>query len=75
MGEFIKSGIALVAMGFLLSCAARAQEATQIECTDRDGQILYTGPYIEENEIDYIVPMDDGTRAVVRKGVCRKVEA
>ena len=75
MGECINVGIALVAMCFLLGCVARSQEATQIECTDRDGQILYAGPYIEENEIDYIVPMDDGRLAVVRKGVCRKVQA
>jgi hypothetical protein len=75
MSECIKIGIPLVAMCLLPGCAARSQEATQIECTDRDGQILYAGPYIEENEIDYIVQMDDGTRAVVRKGICRKVQA
>ncbi|HEX9137169.1 MAG TPA: hypothetical protein VF905_09540 [Nitrospirota bacterium] len=75
MGECIKVSIALVAMCFLFGCTARSQEATQIECTDRDGQILYTGPYIEENEIDYIVEMDDGALAVVRKELCRKVQA
>ena len=75
MGECIKVCIALVAMCFLFGCTARSQEAGQIVCTDRDGQILYSGPYIEENEINYIVEMDDGSLAVVRKDVCRKMQA
>ncbi len=75
MGECIKVSIALVAMCFLFGCTARSQEATQIVCTDLDGQIFYSGPYIEENEINYIVEMDDGSLAVVRKDVCRKMQA
>ena len=74
MGEFIKVGIALVAMAFLFGCAARLQETTQIECTGRDGQILYAGHYIEENLSEYIVQVDDWTQAVYPRGACRKVQ-
>jgi hypothetical protein len=75
MGEFIKVGIALGSMCFLLGCAARLQETTQIKCTGRDGQILYAGPYNEENLSEYIVQVDDWTLAVYRKGACRKEQA
>ena len=75
MGALNKVGIALGAMCLLLGCAARLQETTQIKCTGSDGQILYAGSYIEENQSEYLVQVDDWTRAVVPKGTCRKVPA
>lgn len=75
MGAFTKMCIALGSMCFLLGCAAHLQDSTQIQCTSRDGQILYVGPYKEENLSEYIVQVDDLTLAVYRKGACRKVQA
>ena len=75
MGAFNKMCIALVAVCFLFGCAAPLQETTQIKCTRSDGQILYAGPYNEENLSEYIVQVDDWTLAVYRKGACRKVQA
>jgi len=76
MGAFNKMCIALVSMCFLLSCAVPMQQTTQqIQCTDRNGQILYAGPYNEESMFEYIVQVDDFTRAVYRKGACRELPA
>ena len=75
MGACNKMCIALVAVCVLFGCAARLQETTQIKCTGSDGQILYAGPYNEENLSEYIVQVDDWTLAVYRKGACRKVQA
>ena len=70
-----KMCITLVAVCVLFGCAARLQETTQIKCTGSDGQILYAGPYNEENLSEYIVQVDDWTLAIYRKGACRKVQA
>jgi hypothetical protein len=51
------------------------QETTQIQCTSRDGQIIYAGPYIEENVSGYTIQLDDWTLAVYSKGACRKEKA
>jgi hypothetical protein len=75
MGAFHKMCIALGSVCFLLGCAAHLQESTQIQCTGSGGQILYAGPYIEESLTEYLVQVDDWTQAVVRKDVCRKVQA
>jgi len=77
MGEFHKMCIALVFVCLPLGCAAPSQETreTQIHCADRDGQILYTGPYKEESWNGYRVQLDDWTGAFYPKGACRKVPA
>jgi hypothetical protein len=75
MGACNKMCIALVAVCVLFGCAAPLQETTQIKCTGSDGQLLYAGPYNEENLSEYIVQVDDWTLAVYRKGACRKVQA
>ena len=75
MGALNKMCIALGSMCFLLGCVAHLQESTQIQCTGSNGQILYAGPYKEENLSEYIVQVDDMTLAVIRKGACRKVQA
>jgi hypothetical protein len=49
MGEGNKMCLALGSVCLLLGCAAPLQETTQIQCTSRDGQILYAGPYDDEN--------------------------
>lgn len=75
MGELNKMCLALGSVCLLLGCAAHLQETTQIQCTGSDGQILYAGPYNEENLSEYIVQLDDWTVAVFRKGACRKEQA
>jgi hypothetical protein len=78
MGECNKLCIALVSVGLLLGCGALwegTQESNQIRCTDRDGQILYTGPYNEESLKGYLVQVDELTRAFYPKGMCHKVPA
>jgi hypothetical protein len=75
MGELKKMCLALGSVYLLLGCAARVQETTQIQCTSRDGQILYAGPYIKENVSGYTIQLDDWTLAVYPKGACRKGEA
>jgi hypothetical protein len=75
LNKLNKRCIALAAVCFLFGCAARLQETTQIECTGSDGQLLYAGPYNEENLSEYIVQVDPWTLAVYRKGACRKVQA
>ena len=71
LGEFNKLCIALVSVGLLLGCAAPVQETQRIRCTDRDGQILYTGPYNEERLDGYLVRVDNLTHAFYPKGMCR----
>jgi hypothetical protein len=46
-----------------------------VRCTDRDGQIIYTGPYNEESWNGYQVQLDNWTGAFYPKGMCRKVPA
>lgn len=75
MGELKKMCLALGSMCLLLGCASRSQETTQIQCTSRDGQIIYAGPYIEENVSGYTIQLDDWTLAVYSKAVCRKEKA
>lgn len=75
MGALNTLCLTLVAVCFLSGCAGRLQETTQIKCTGSDGQILYTGPYNEENLNAYIVQLDELTLAVYRKGACQKVQA
>jgi len=79
MGECNKMCVALVSMGLLLGCAAPLQEAReipkQIQCRDRNGQILYTGPYEEESGNGYLVQVDDHTTDFYRKDQCRKMPA
>jgi uncharacterized protein len=71
MSEYNKMCIALVSVGLLLGCVAPLQETQQIQCTDRDRQIVYTGPYIEESLGGYLVQVDESTRAFYPKGMCR----
>jgi len=47
----------------------------RIQCTGRDGQILYTGSYNEESWNGYVVRVDNLTRAFYPKGMCHKVPA
>jgi hypothetical protein len=75
MGELKKMCLAVGSVCLLLGCAARVQETTQIQCESRDGEILYAGPYIEENPLGYTVQLDEWTQAVYPKGACRKGEA
>lgn len=74
MGALNKMCIALVSVCVPLGCAMPLQQTTQqIQCTSRNGQILYVGPYNEENMDEYIVQVDDFTQAVYRKGACRRL--
>lgn len=73
MGELNKMCLALGSVCLLLGCSAPLQETTQIKCTSSDGQFSYTGPYDEENAVQYIVQLDDSTLAFYGKGLCQKV--
>ena len=75
MGECNKMCIALVSVGVLLGCAAPLHETQHIHCVDRDGDLIYTGPYDKENFKGYLVQVDELTRAFYPKGMCRKVPA
>ena len=75
MSEYNKMCLALVSVGLLLGCAGPLQETKQIQCTDRDRQIVYSGPYIEESLGGYLVHVDDLTRAFYPKSICHKVRA
>ena len=75
MGECNKIAIALVFICVPLGCAVPLQETKKIQCTDRDGEILYTGPYHEERWNGYLVQLDDRTSAFYPKAACRKMPA
>ena len=76
MGEFPKMCIALVFVCLPLGCAAPPLQQTRgIQCAERNGQILYTGPYNEESWNGYRVQLDDWTGAFYPKGACRKLPA
>ena len=79
MGELKKMCIALVFVCLPLGCAAPLQETKQkqiqIQCKDRHGRILYTGPYKEESGNGYLVQLDDLTDDFYPKGMCRKMPA
>ena len=67
--------IALVSVGVLLGCAAPLQETREIQCVDRNGDLLYTGPYNGESWDGYLVQLDDFTGAFYPKGQCVKMPA
>lgn len=67
MGEFIKMGIALVAMCCFLGCAAQ-----QIQCRDAEGKIAYEGRYDQETPGAYIVEPNAYTRDFWPKPACQK---
>jgi len=67
--------IALFFVCLPIGCAAPFQEAKEIECVDRDGDLIYTGPYDEETWNGYVVQLDDRTGAFYSKGMCHKLPA
>ena len=76
MSKFTNMCVTLIALNVLLSCAAPYQHVLsrgQIQCTGRDGQIIYTGPYNAENPDEYIVQVDDLTRDFYHKNACQKL--
>ena len=50
-------------------------QTKEIQCTDRNGQSLYTGPYNKESWNGYYVHVDDWTAAFYPKDACHKVPA
>jgi len=50
-------------------------QTKEIQCTDRNGQILYTGPYNKESWNGYVVQVDGWTGAFYPKGTCHKMPA
>ena len=61
--------LALISVCLLIGCAA----PPQLQCTGKNGQILYLGPYDEEHASEYVVQVNDHTREFYRKSACRKV--
>jgi len=75
MGECNKIAIALVFMCLPLGCTVPWQDAKEIQCSDSDGTIFYTGPYDEESWYGYLVQLDDGAGAIYPKHKCQKMPA